>query len=354
MRLAKEVKKIHKYVKTTLIILAVIIALVLVWYATVRIISSSYAVKSYELSLKMADFAFLDKSTLSIGSFNIAHARGGKTGASNWQDQTKEEILQHLRNIASQIEDAQLDVIVLNEVDFSSTWSFNVNQASYIAEQAGYPYVVEQKNMDISFPFYEFKFGNAILSRYPVVESNSIVFSPYSKWEAVLAGNHNGVLSILQTPLGRVGVVAIHLEYRSEEIRVQAANQIKSIGEKSEFPIVAAGDFNSTPITFSGAEITSAGLNALSCLLGQAGFQAPSIIKNETEHFTFPTQKPLRIIDWILEKGRLQTIDWRVVRSNLSDHFLVTSVLKVNDDDDANKTLQTITPSAAEGGVMCF
>jgi len=319
------------------------IALILLWYATVRVFSSSYAVKSYELSLNIPDSAISDKSTISVGSFNIAHARGGKKGASNWQDQTKEDYLQHLRNIASQIEDSQLDVIVLNEVDFSSAWSFHVNQASYIAEQAGYPYVVEQKNMDISFPFYHFKFGNAILSRYPVVDSTSIVFTPYSKWEALFAGNHNGVLSTLQTPLGQIGVAAIHLEYRSEEIRVQAANQLYSIGENSEFPIVAAGDFNSTPIPFSGAQITSAGLNALSCLLGQAGFRAPSIIENETQHFTFPAQKPVKIIDWILEKGRLEIIDWRVVRSNLSDHFLVASVLKVGDDDEANQTLQTDT-----------
>ncbi len=320
--------------------MSIVVVVVILWYAIFRFISSSHVIHSYQLPVMQSDTVHLNEKTLKIGSFNIAHGRGGKKGASNRQSRSKEDLLQHLDNIAMQIKDAELDIIVLNEVDFSAAWSFHVNQASHIAEQAGYPYLVEQRNMDVTFPFYEYKFGNAILSRHPVVESEFLEFTPYSIWEAQLVGNHNGMLSMLQTPLGQIGVIAIHLEYRSEEIRVDAARQINNLAKASKLPIVAAGDFNSTPIAFSGARVTSSGLNALSCLLGEGGFQASPNIKNVASYFTFPSEQPAIKIDWVLETGTLEFIKGDVHRSDLSDHFMVTSVLKTADNVESGQSLQ--------------
>ena len=308
----------------------VLAIITLAWVAISRILSPYYAIKSYKIPISII-VSKNENNILRIGSFNIAHARGQALGASNWQYQDKAPLIQHLEDIATQIKNAQLDVIVLNEIDFSASWSFNVNQAYFIAEKAGYPNVVEQRNMDVAIPFYDFRFGNALLSRYPVVESKHIRFTPYSKLENVILGNHDGVLSVLQTPLGQIGVLAVHLDYRSEDIRVQAAYKIKKLSDGTPMPIIAVGDFNSSPEGFPGAKTIASGINALSYLLNKGGFQVHPSVINESTAYTFPSTHPRQVIDWILEKGQLKFIDSRVVRSKLSDHFMLTATLIVAD-----------------------
>lgn len=300
------------------------------WYTISRILSPFYSIKSYQLPINISSVESSDELSFRIGSFNIAHARGGEIGASNWQNRTKKDYLRHLNDIASQIKEARLDIIILNEVDFLAAWSFNINQASYIAEKAGYPNVVEQRNMDFAFPFYDFKFGNAILSRYPVIESKYIDFQPYSKLEDIFAGNHDGVLSILQTPLGKIGVIAVHLEYRNEDSRVLAVHQLKEISDNTIVPIVAAGDFNSSPVGYPGSQKTLSGKNALTYFLNKGGFQTHPGVTNDPKNFTFPSGQPKKVIDWIVEKGNLKFVDVHVVRSMLSDHSMIVSSLLVD------------------------
>jgi len=74
--------------------------------------------------------------------------------------------------------------VVLNEADFDATWSGGINQAQWIAKHAGYPYHVEQRNYDVSLPFFKPRFGNAILSRWPILDAEQIELPAVSKWES--------------------------------------------------------------------------------------------------------------------------------------------------------------------------
>ena len=309
--------------------LTVIIAFIVLWYAMSRILSPLNAVGSYEVTIPSLLQSINTDSRLKIATYNIAHGRGGKYGASNWQNKTETEFLQHLDKIASQIQQANVDAIVLNEVDFSSAWSKHINQARYIAEKSGFKYVVEQRNMDNSFPFFNFIFGNAILSKHPIKSSELVKFPHASSLENIFVGSHDGVMSVLQTPIGEIGIFAVHLEYRSEEIRVQSVKQINALAQAKPFPVFAVGDFNSTPSNFAKAQKTLESENALSYLLEQGEFVTDNKILDSQQYFTFPSEKPSTTIDWIIGRGNVEQINTQIIESDLSDHFMLTSNIRL-------------------------
>ncbi len=303
---------------------------VLAWYTYVRVMSQRNATRIYEIPGRTMMSESSTSERLTIGSFNIAHGRGAVKGATNWQDRPTTERLAHLKAIAQQLHEARVDVVVLNEIDFSAAWSDHLNQAAYLATHAGYPYVAEQRNLDVSFPFYTFRFGNAILSQYPVRDVQFLDFPPYSRREDRFAGNHDGLFVRLDTPFGPVGILAAHLEYRSEAVRVQCVRQIIEWSQSIAFPIIAAGDFNSTPNGFPGAQRTHSGHNAMTVLLQEGGFTYAPQISSNVEFFTFPSEQPEMIIDWVLGKGAVTIVESTVVPSALSDHFMVTATAQIN------------------------
>ena len=123
-----------KYFIKTLKLLLLAICILFVWYAVSRIYHGHKPVRVYAIDQNIAHRP-LNNRSLVIGSYNIAHGRGGEYGASNWQNRSKEDLFQHLDNIANQISEANLDVIVLNEVDFRAAWSHNINQAEYLMKK---------------------------------------------------------------------------------------------------------------------------------------------------------------------------------------------------------------------------
>ena len=233
-------------------------------------------------------------TTLRIAAYNIAHGRG--TGNDNWNGGDKAEREQRLRDIARFLRDANLDVVVLNEVDFDSSWSHRVNQAEFLAREAGFPFHVEQRNIDAAIPLVSWRFGNAILSRYPISSTRLIDFPAYSRWETVVAGKKKGVVCTIDLLEGRqVRVLAVHLSHRSETVRVASARIIDRERQRAGPPLIAAGDFNSTLLTFPQSEVDQTGQSALSLLLEPQSF-ATSVLPQPTEQdLTFSSLSPKRV-----------------------------------------------------------
>jgi hypothetical protein len=100
-------------------------------------------------------------SNIRVLSYNIAHGRGATDD--NWEE-TAADKRKRIDQIAQLITTTDADVVVLNEVDFCSTWSGHQNQAEAIARATGYPYWVEQRNLDFRFIYGSWKFGNAVLA----------------------------------------------------------------------------------------------------------------------------------------------------------------------------------------------
>ena len=130
-------------------------------------------------------------------------------------------------------------------------------------------------------------------------------------------------------------MVAVHLEHRSESTRVDSAEVLLDLIDPSAaIPLVVAGDFNSTPSDFPKFNQTTDGKNALDLLLDNENWQySPQQIPNAHE-MTFSTMDPTSVIDWILvSSNQYQLHRYRVIDSELSDHFPIEATLQPRSSD---------------------
>jgi endonuclease/exonuclease/phosphatase family metal-dependent hydrolase len=262
-------------------------------------------------------------------TYNIAHGRGATDG--NWEE-SGEAKQRRIQEIARLIDQTQADVVILNEVDFDCTWSGNQHQAEAIARLAKFPNWVEQRNLDFRFLYGSWKFGNAILSKYPVVDVQIVEYPAYQRGEKCLAGCKQGVLCTLQVSVQqRVRVLAVHLEHRSEDVRVASAQRIVDLAKSSPVPLVAGGDFNSAPVDFPKAEKTATGLNAMETLRGSGLFRSRPEGPPRASEMTFSSSQPAAVIDWILIPTDWEFADYRVIPSRLSDHRPVIATVELPD-----------------------
>ncbi len=205
-----------------------------------------------------------------------------------------------LERIAEVIRASQADVVALQEVDRRVPRSGNVDQAETLARLTGME-VIFGKNIDLQGGGY----GNAILSRYPIVRSQNHALPRINE------GEQRGVLEA-EIALGRslpsLTLLATHLDHRpAEQERLASARQLNALVAKIETPLaILAGDLNARP--------TSATLQRL--------FERwrPSSLATLP---TIPVAQPTRQIDFVLfrPEDRLIPVETRVLDEPVaSDH----------------------------------
>jgi len=267
-------------------------------------------------------------------TWNIAHGRG--SGSSNWE-QGGDEKRDRVDLIAEKIREFDADVVVLNEVDFSATWSGGNDQAQQLAQKAGYPICIKQANLDFGFLYGRWYFGNAILSRLPVSDAKVVELEPLNGWEPWVVGYKRGLSCTVELPdKSKVSVVGLHLESRSEAIRVKQVDDVaRHLGQLSA-PIIVAGDLNTTPSDFPNFGKDDDGVNAFDKLIDQTQFAyQPNSIEGSAEEnpdaMTYSTLKPRSVIDWVLLSHELSMVEQEVVDSQLSDHRPVVATVEIKE-----------------------
>jgi len=267
----------------------------------------------------------------SICCFNIAHGRGATDN--NWQESGSSKP-QRIAEISGLLKTINADIVVLNEVDFQSSWSGNQDQATVIAEAAGYRFCVQQRNLDFKVAHRNWKFGNAILSKFPIRSSQVINYPPELRWHDWLAGCNRGVACEIQiNEKSAIRVVGVHLEHRSESVRLASAQMIDELALKAGPPLFAAGDFNSTPTGFPQSQQSEEGENTLDWLIGTDRYQLRPISDPEENELTFSTYAPKSVIDWILIPSGKNTdhefsfAGYEAIATDLSDHRAVKATI---------------------------
>jgi len=306
------------------VVLLITIAITLLWWTWGRVSASDRRLTVHTAPDVASVPVGVDSGPVRVLAWNIAHGRGnvGPHPLRNWRGSASERDTR-LRRIAGILRNVDADVVVLNEVDFDAAWSDGVNQAKFLAEAAGYPIRVEQRNFDFRAPFLRFGFGNAVLSRLPVEEVRWVELPAHSALEQLVAGSKEGVLVRLRTADGAIGVVAVHLEYRGEETRLAAVPVFDSVARAWAAPLVLAGDFNTAPPgwPFVGRPTALGDLMELGWRSPRAE-GAPAV-----DELTFPTYSPAESRDWILAEPPLRIVESRVVHAaaDLSDHAPVVA-----------------------------
>lgn len=256
---------------------------------------------------------------LRVASYNIAHGRG--VALSNWNGGDRDERIARLDKIAGLLSEIDADVVILNEVDFDSSWSHSVNQAQYLAEKAGFPYRIEQRNLDFRFVFWKWRFGNAVLSKFPITNAQVVDLPGYSILETILVGKKRGVICDLQLGEREVRLIGVHLSHRSESVRVSSAVMLVDLALESALPTILAGDMNSSPPGFSKSATDPNGKNAIEIYDSSGIFKRlPMDGPPANDQLTFHSNEPDRVIDWILIPADWQFLQYNVELSKLSDH----------------------------------
>ena len=310
-----------------------LIALPWAWFGLNRLISPLRAVRLRRVPREKQGPGPLFAGSLIIGAYNLNHGLGANPFS--WkspQRPPRQELDSRLTSLAALLKETHPDLLVLNEVDFASGRTYHQNQAAYLAEQAGFPFWVEQTNVDAALFGWRHRYGNALLSRYPLANPRLIRLPGHSLGESLCWGKKEGLLcSVYPTPENSVEILAVHLDHRLETTRIKSVRVINQLRRTSPGPLILAGDFNSSPQHHPLATPDPTGQTALSWLLAQGGFKTrprPEELPGPQD-LTFSTLHPRRVIDWILVPGGWHIRSHRVVDAGQSDHRLVLMEVEV-------------------------
>jgi len=239
--------------------------------------------------------------SLRVMTYNIHHARG--------MDDQVDPI-----RIAAVLENYKADIVGLQEVDRFVERSQRLDLTDEIAKASGLPYAVFGKNIDHQGGDY----GNAILSRYPILES-------YNHHLTMLRpGEQRGILwAKIKTPSGPVWFASTHIDYRREnEERISNVKEFLAMSEvkkKAEpgTPLIIVGDFNDFPDT----EVHK---------LMKSGFRDSWEVVGKGKGFTYSSVEPRSRIDYVyLRQGdALQPKSMSIPKTQASDHSPLGAVLE--------------------------
>lgn len=145
-----------------------------------------------------------------------------------------------LERIARVINDVKPDLVSLQEVERNTSRTGNVDQPAELARLTGFKAVFE-KNIDFGGGYY----GNAVLSRHPIVASKNHYMPRLDN------GEQRGAL-VVQVEVGPEKLplifVATHLDHRRDDReRRQSAELINKLAEEWKVPAILAGDLNAPP-----------------------------------------------------------------------------------------------------------
>jgi endonuclease/exonuclease/phosphatase family metal-dependent hydrolase len=132
--------------------------------------------------------------------------------------------------LASSAALANADILLLQEMDVSGT--------THIAEELGYDFVYYPGSVQ-----HGRDFGNAVLSRWPIVADEKIVLPHENPTDGRL---RIAVCATLRTPLGDLRAYSVHMEtpWLGPRARLDQAQTVLVHARGSELASIIGGDFN--------------------------------------------------------------------------------------------------------------
>lgn len=214
--------------------------------------------------------------------------------------------------IAKVINDANPDLVALQEVDFKTKRAKNYDLATEFGQRTKMASLFA-KAMD----FDGGEYGDAILSKTSFVKSFRQPL-PYTKQHEPRVAL--SVTTIL--PSGDTIVfISTHLDYlKDETVRLTQAKKIKETFANNKYPIILAGDFNALPTS-----------NTLKILgdIWTASYNKENISP------TYPSDYPTEKIDYIMfyPKNKWKVLSTKVIQNKIaSDHCAYMVTLALLDD----------------------
>lgn len=208
--------------------------------------------------------------------------------------------------IADVLESEQLQIVALQEV--SRGWAVNgsVDALSWLSERLG---------MQAAWgPAADPLWGNAVLSRYPIV---AVENRPMPN-NGTLRFDRAYLIVTIAVSGEQIQVVATHLHHVQQEPQ-QRLPQVRALLDSIDWtrPTILLGDLNAQPHDEEMQLLTQSGLLAGDSLTP-----------------TYPAERPRRQIDYILATGHFALNEVRAIQTTASDHLPLTAVLLSTGDTE--------------------
>lgn len=281
---------------------------------------------------------------LKVLTWNMGYAYGLGSEGRGYEQKEDAYFKERLQKMGVLIQRSEADIVFLQEIDFATKRSGLMDQARILAELAGFRHVAYAPSWEanyIPFPYLPIKnhfgrmsSGGAILSKYPILENHvELLGKPESQpWWYNLFYLHRYIqMAKIKVGDKEIGVANLHLEAFDRSNREKQAAYLSELMKAGRFDLVA-GDFNMVPTISSKKNKFPDGddnyENDISYdLIRQTSMRdvIPEDIfeKNESQYWTYPTDKANRKLDYIFYKEELRFIKVEVLweASTLSDHF---------------------------------
>lgn len=247
---------------------------------------------------------------LRLMTLNIAHGRGLNPLPGL---QRRRLVKRNLLQIARLLHEVQPDIVALQEIDQHSRWAGNFDHLDFLRRHSH----LEHSVFGITNRregLLNLRYGNAILSRFPIVDSSTVVFGNRR------VGEKGFMLAEIEIEGRRLPLVNLHFHYRSRSQRFRQLDQLKewvgqrrrSVGARWAMPPIFCGDFNTQR---KHTDVAAALID--------------HVEKREDYHVfpdaepTFPSAWPSRTIDFIFLPRVCRRAHGVVVHKLVSDHLPV-------------------------------
>lgn len=247
--------------------------------------------------------------SVSVLSFNIHHAA----------DHTNDL---DVARTAKVITDSDADVIGLQEVDnhWGSRSEF-ADQAAQLAEATGMK-VVFGANLDnppVAGQTERQQYGTAILSKYPILESENIPLTTIEYPEKPT--EPRGLLTATVNVRGvKLDVFNTHYDHQRAEQRDLEVTETLQRAADTDHPIVLTGDLNAGP---SAPEIQRLANT----------FTDTAAALGQNDAYTYPVEAPNNRIDYVMARagagGTVKPVSTEVINTLASDHRPVLSTVEI-------------------------
>ena len=293
---------------------------------------------------------------LKVASYNIHFGIGLK-----WDRQeglNKEDFEKRLNKIAEILKEINADIVLLQEVDFDSARSKNIDQAEYLAEKADYkyiakaPYLRERFHPNLQGMHGPINFGICILSRFPL-ENHEVRIFPhpdempfYLKW---LYNPHGAQKVIAKVGSEKITLMNVHLEPWSQKTRERESSSIAGWINSIQGSLVLGGDFNAIPPETpnkKGFYLDDAPwfidrtrwdiqndetIQIIRAVKGISDAIPPkTFLQNQIASATYPADNPIEMIDYIFARENAKVLHGYVFHKakTASDHLPIAAYIK--------------------------
>jgi endonuclease/exonuclease/phosphatase family metal-dependent hydrolase len=246
---------------------------------------------------------------LRLLTFNIAHARGALPLHQGFRSEVK--IRSNLMKISRFIQRVNADIVALQEIDENSRWNGSFDHLAFLSANTGLAHAVHGVNNRRAGRFH-LNYGNAVLSRFPIVHSETTPFGI-----GQLGGKGFVFAEIDVAKKGRLPLVNVHLHHSSRPQRLKQVSRLMHYlteqraqrAARWQTPPIVCGDFNNP----------SHRPDATATLLGYfEQFNNYNLLPKTGR--TFPSLLPTRALDYLFLPEECREPQVQIIRSLLSDH----------------------------------